>query len=106
MSEVSGRSNRRAVALATPGVPLDAGDLSEHVRGSAGAVAPAPVAATGVSLRRARDIFERDFIARVLGQQGGNASRAARALGISRVMLHKKLRAYGMRRMDLVRAAG
>jgi len=58
-----------------------------------------------VTLRRARDLFEREFIARVLSQNGGNASRAARALGISRVMLHKKLRAYGMRRMDLVRAS-
>jgi Nif-specific regulatory protein len=93
----------RAVALAPPGAPIDVTELSEHVRG-AGPTAP-PLATTGVTLRRARDLFERDFIARVLSQHGGNASRAARALGISRVMLHKKLRAYGMRRMDLVRAS-
>jgi Nif-specific regulatory protein len=96
----------RAVALAVPGAPIDSGDLSEHVHAAGAAAAPAAVAVGGVTLRRARDLFERDFIARVLSQHGGNASRAARALGISRVMLHKKLRAYGMRRMDLVRAAG
>ena len=93
----------RAVALTAPGAPIDASDLSEHVRGN-GIAAP-PIVTGGVTLRRARDLFERDFIARVLSQHGGNASRAARALGISRVMLHKKLRAYGMRRMDLARAS-
>ncbi|MBX3026197.1 sigma 54-interacting transcriptional regulator [bacterium] len=94
----------RAIALAAPGAVIDAADLSEHVRG-ASVVAPPTVAAGGITLRRARDLFERDFIARVLSQQGGNASRAARVLGISRVMLHKKLRAYGMRRIDLVRVS-
>ena len=75
------------------------------MRGSDAACVPPPLITAGVTLRRARDLFEREFIARVLSQNGGNASRAARALGISRVMLHKKLRAYGMRRMDLVRAS-
>jgi Nif-specific regulatory protein len=95
----------RTVALAVPGTAIDVGDLSVHVRGHDADSAPPPLATAGVTLRRARDLFERDFIARVLSQHGGNASRAARALGISRVMLHKKLRAYGMRRMDLVRAS-
>ena len=93
----------RAVALVAPGTAIDAGDLSEHVRGNG--APPPPIATAGITLRRARDLFEREFIAQVLSQHGGNASRAARALGISRVMLHKKLRAYGMRRMDLVRAS-
>jgi DNA-binding NtrC family response regulator len=93
----------RAVALAAPGASIDAGDLSEQVRG-AGSPLP-PIATAGVTLRRARDQFERQFIVQMLSQHGGNASRTARALGISRVMLHKKLRAYGLRRMDLVRAS-
>jgi len=95
----------RSVALAPEGEPIDVSDLSDHVRGHDAASVPPPLVTAGVTLRRARDLFEREFIARVLSQNGGNASRAARALGISRVMLHKKLRAYGMRRMDLVRAS-
>jgi DNA-binding NtrC family response regulator len=87
----------------TPGAAIDAEDLSDQVRGT-GSPLP-PMATTGVTLRRARDLFERQFIVQVLAQHGGNASRTARALGISRVMLHKKLRAYGLRRMDLVRAS-
>jgi Nif-specific regulatory protein len=96
----------RTVALAPPGTPIGVDNLSAHVQLAQPEPMPAPPpTASGITLRRARALFERDFIARVLTQNGGNASRAARALGISRVMLHKKLRAYGMRRMDLVRAS-
>jgi Nif-specific regulatory protein len=95
----------RAVALVAPGAPIDVDDLSEHVRSSGRVSALPPIAAAGVSLRRARDLFERQLITQVLAQHGGNASRTARALGISRVMLHKKLRAYGLRRMDVLRAS-
>ena len=58
-------------------------------------VPPAP--ASGLPLRRARELFERDYVAQVLAQHGGNASRAAKTLGISRVMLQKKIRLYGLR---------
>ena len=86
----------RAVTLVASGAPIDVADLSPHVVGS-GVVTPA---LPGLTLRHARGLFERDFLAEALAQHGGNASRTARALGISRVMLHKKLRAYGMRRRD------
>ncbi|MFN8640838.1 MAG: sigma 54-interacting transcriptional regulator [Candidatus Binatia bacterium] len=92
----------RAVALVDTGAPIDLANLSEHVRGAAAPIAP--VATPGLTLRRARELFERDFIARALAWHGGNASRAARAIGISRVMLHKKLRAFGMRRLDALGA--
>ena len=49
------------------------------------------------SLREARAAFEAGYIAEVLRQQAGNVSRAALALGLSRVMLHRKLRKYGLR---------
>lgn len=93
----------RAIALVAGEGPIDAGDLSAHVRGAA----PAPPAssAPGTTLRHARDVFERQLIVEMLARHGGNASRTARALGISRVMLHKKLRAYGLRRMDTIRAS-
>jgi DNA-binding NtrC family response regulator len=48
-------------------------------------------------LRRARELFEREYVGQVLAQHGGNASRASKTLGISRVMLQKKIRLYGLR---------
>ena len=38
-----------------------------------------------------------DSTAETLRQQGGNVSRAAEALGLSRVMLQKKMKAYRLR---------
>ncbi|HVN83844.1 MAG TPA: sigma 54-interacting transcriptional regulator [Candidatus Binatia bacterium] len=49
------------------------------------------------SLKQARDGFEKDYIAHVLRTENGNVSHAARTLGISRVMLQKKMKDYGLR---------
>jgi transcriptional regulator of acetoin/glycerol metabolism len=40
--------------------------------------------------------IERRHIARVLAHNGGNRSRAARSLGISRATLYEKLHKYGL----------
>jgi len=48
-------------------------------------------------LRRARLAFEIRYIAEVLRQQRGNVSKAAESLGISRVMLQKKMKAFSLR---------
>jgi Nif-specific regulatory protein len=100
----------RAVALAADGEPIGPAHLSARLGGGPGA-APAgglPAAAAAPSndgasrpaapLRRARrTAFETHYIAQVLGQHGGNVSHAAQALGLSRVMLQKKMKAYGLR---------
>ena len=49
------------------------------------------------SLREARTDFEARYISEVLAENDGNISRAALALGISRVALHQKMREYGLR---------
>ncbi len=48
------------------------------------------------ALRTARAAFEGEFIAQALREHGGNVSRAARALGLSRAMLYKKLHDHGL----------
>jgi Nif-specific regulatory protein len=101
----------RAVALAHHGDVIAPANLSEALRsqeagdpdvvalvapdvvGSGAEPAPLPWA----SLRDARVAFESRYIAEVLERHGGNVSRAAAALGISRVMLHKKLKGLGLR---------
>jgi Nif-specific regulatory protein len=85
----------RAVALAPEGETIEPADLSERLKQ---VTAPRVVlAAADLPLRRARELFEREYVAQVLAQHGDNATQAARALGISRVMLYKKIRLYGLR---------
>ncbi len=52
------------------------------------------------SLQHVRLAFEREYIAKVLQQHQGNATQAAKALGISRQMLQRKIKAYDLRKGD------
>jgi DNA-binding NtrC family response regulator len=71
--------------------------------------APAPGKDTGglsadltrLPLREARDVvvehFERSYIAAKIREHGGNVSRAAEAMGISRQLVYRLMERYGMR---------
>jgi len=48
------------------------------------------------NLREARESAERDHIRRALDESGWNVSSAARALGMERTNLHKRMRALGL----------
>lgn len=50
------------------------------------------------NLREARESAERDHIRRALDESGWNVSSAARALGMERTNLHKRMRALGLSR--------
>jgi DNA-binding NtrC family response regulator len=50
----------------------------------------------GLNLHDAREQFERQYLAAQLERHGGNISRAARAIGMERASLHRKLRAVGV----------
>ncbi|MGA7615711.1 MAG: sigma-54 dependent transcriptional regulator [Thermoanaerobaculia bacterium] len=52
---------------------------------------------SGLTLREAREEFERRYILRKLQELGGNVSRTAEALGVERSNLYRKLNAYGIR---------
>lgn len=52
--------------------------------------------ATGRGLREAREIFERQFIHRRLVEHDFNVTRTARALGLERSHLHRKIKALGL----------
>jgi Nif-specific regulatory protein len=96
----------RAVALARDGHEIGLEHLSAKLtRGTPAGVAstgggsPVPVAALTVDgpLREARDAFEIVYIRKALEQHSGNVTRTAQALGLSRVMLQKKMKEYGLR---------
>jgi Nif-specific regulatory protein len=91
----------RAVALAREGESVGPGHLSAKLstgcrEADAGAASAAVATRTSSDLRDARTAFEVEFITKVLREHSGNRSHAARALGISRVALHKKLKEYGV----------
>jgi len=86
----------RAVALAGRSETIEPEHLSDKLTAT-GATHGAP-SAHPTTLRRARQLFEADYIAEVLRQNANNASRAARVLGISRVTLQTKIRAYELRK--------
>jgi two-component system nitrogen regulation response regulator NtrX len=50
------------------------------------------------NLREARESAERDHILKALEQSGWNVSGAARALGMERTNLHKRIRSLGLKR--------
>lgn len=48
------------------------------------------------SLRSARAAFEKQFIVRMLNENGGNISKTAQRIGLERSHLHKKMKTYGI----------
>ena len=99
----------QAVVLTPPGGEIGLRALTACVRGAVdeGPAAPAPLpSADGVpSLTASRREAETEVIATTLHQLGWNVSAAARALGISRVGLTRKLKALGIRRPGAAPAA-
>jgi Nif-specific regulatory protein len=89
----------RAVTLAGEANSLGAEHFSERVLTAA--TRPGSVRPTG-SLRQARHAFEKDYVAQALRAHDGNVSQAARTLGISRVMLQKKMKSFGLRTPSVV----
>ena len=90
---------QRAVVLAEEGDWLRTEHLSADVRDATEAEeGERPSAAPqSLNLSLARAEFEAQHIAKVLEQEGGNVSRAATVLGMSRVGLHRKLKDFGLR---------
>jgi two-component system nitrogen regulation response regulator NtrX len=77
------------MAILTPGETIGAGVAPLELR--------SPEAAPS-TLQQARESAERDHIQRALEAAGWNVSAAARALGMERTNLHKRMRALGLGR--------
>jgi two-component system, NtrC family, response regulator HydG len=70
--------------------------LPQQLREHQPAAPPGQPAPPPDSLKHNREATERSVIVRALASNGQNRSRTASALGISRVTLYKKMRAYGL----------
>ncbi len=80
-----------AAATRRPLIQLD--DVLEHVR-----IDGAPRVGARLPLREARDQFEREYISSLLGRHQGRVGEVARALGIQRTNLYRKVRQLGIPR--------
>jgi len=85
----------RAVALTPEGQPIPVEYLSERIMDQRSLRVPLPTQST--SLRKARLAFEQEFVSEMLFLNQGNAVKTAKTLGISRQMLQKKIKDYGLR---------
>jgi DNA-binding NtrC family response regulator len=72
--------------------------FDDDPRPSAGAVLITPKQGERLSLREYRDAAERAYILQTLVDTDWNISRAAVSLSVERTNLHKKIRAYGIKR--------
>jgi len=79
----------RGVALAQDGI-IGSEDLPGHVRERK----PGDFLAAAVARRMTMADLEREYIARVLEDEGGNKTRAAQRLGLDRKTLYRKLEEY------------
>ncbi|MDQ6799231.1 MAG: sigma-54 dependent transcriptional regulator [Acidobacteriota bacterium] len=79
------------LAILGRGETIEAEDIQLGTR----AAAPAEIA-TDLTLKEARDAFEKQYILSRLREFAGNVSRTADALGVERSNLYRKLHAYGI----------
>ncbi len=82
---------RRALALCEEAIGEE--DLTEQVRGHGGVRA---VVAEGWNMRARVDALERSLVQEAMERTGGNQTRAARMLGVSRYGLQKMIRRLGL----------
>ncbi len=71
-------------------------ELIETIEFEGPASGPEDAATREETLRAARAEFEKQFIMRMLSENGGNISKTAQRIGLERSHLHKKMKAYGI----------
>ena len=86
---------QRATILAD-GNEITVDDLPSNLRNAGAVTGPTLLDGDYRTLKEARDAFEKAYIERQLERSDGNVSATARALGIERSHLHRKLKAYGI----------
>jgi two-component system, NtrC family, nitrogen regulation response regulator NtrX len=72
--------------------------FDDDLRPNGANVVAAPKSGERLTLREYRDAAERAYIVQTLADTDWNISRAAVALSVERTNLHKKIRAYGIKR--------
>ncbi|MEY4616272.1 MAG: hypothetical protein RJB66_1232 [Pseudomonadota bacterium] len=82
------------VYILTPGEFVDVHDL--RFAGLRVPLSDAPSAEDSGTFREARAEFEKEFLIRKIGENGGNITRTAEIIGLERSYLHRKIKSYGI----------
>lgn len=82
------------VYILTPGEFVDVHDL--RFAGLRVQLSDAPLAEDSGTFREARAEFEKQYLVRKIGENGGNITRTAEVIGLERSYLHRKIRSYGI----------
>ncbi|MDM7459571.1 MAG: sigma-54 dependent transcriptional regulator [Paracoccus sp. (in: a-proteobacteria)] len=87
----------RALILAEHTGPIQVAELEPQSSASdnSEALTLGP-AVTGMALREARELFEREYLVAQINRFGGNISRTAQFVGMERSALHRKLKSLGV----------
>ena len=88
--------NLRVVTLSDPGSPIAPEMLSHEVRGT-GDISREAWVNDGGPLKERIDRIERRLIQEALAQNGGNQTRTAEHLGLTRQGLVKKMQRHGVK---------
>jgi two-component system, NtrC family, nitrogen regulation response regulator NtrX len=92
------RNTVERMAILSAGEQLGEDSIPAEVRAARREEAPS-------SLQQAREVAEREHLVKALSEAEWNVSAAARALGMERTNLHKRIRALGLSRERDTRAA-
>ncbi|HEY2990683.1 MAG TPA: sigma-54 dependent transcriptional regulator [Candidatus Binatia bacterium] len=84
------------MVLIAKGELLDVADLPREIRGGESEARATPKGLKGIA-RESSALIEKKAIVDALAKTGGNVTRAAQALGVSRATLQNKMKAYGLR---------
>ena len=91
------------MASGAPGAAVGTDDLPPEI----GAASPVSMkweegsAIMGLSLRQARERFERQYLKAQISRFGGNISKTASFVGMERSALHRKLKSLGIHGVDM-----
>ena len=79
------------------GSEIDVEHLPDEIRGESASSYPSALGTLSVAVKQ----FEREYLLGTLSRVGGNRTRAASLLGVSRKTLWMKLRAHGITNAEL-----
>ena len=86
----------RLLILGEPGAEIFASELPSQTPEPLNRETAFPLRFASMSLREAREVFERDYLTAQIARFGGNISKTATFIGMERSALHRKMKSLGI----------
>jgi len=90
-------STVRSLAITASGEEISLGDVNQALSLFGAQQATAPGLPLDLTLREAREAFERVYFEHHIAKEGGNMSRVADSVGLERTHLYRKLKQLGIK---------